>query len=1425
MPENFEQLKSKHNQDIMLSPLERVAQLRQLQLQVFQKDNFDSRCRLNEGKQQLTQGLESVLNNAVLLSSEDKLVLISEIVPLVEWGYRKAPFYGGDEEEAKEEKDKATSEPRHLALANLLNSIPNQDLNEQTLNNLLALDESIAKEKLFEIRQRVVQAIKEMPPKKGKIFLPKLKPQITYAGSKSHPSEWVEVLRNWPTEDARPYVDQLVEQIDQDKTVEQLDKFRTVTNVIEKWPSKQQERVVRQVLIQHDLNGLWGNSYFKLVSQWDLKLAKSLLRDLLAKPIEARIGVTYADRNYGSLAIAMSNWSSKEVNAFLNDKNNTRWVRDVAQAESQEKNYKQNYVTRLNKFKLSTLKERDANFNDEHFRWITKGFIVGNSSEVTSVVLKHPELFTPKVASRIFLISKGYEQPIKVAIKLFSALPGEQQLAYQSAIVNLLMGDQLSDHKELFNEILQKWTEKAIDGLAIELLSRGREDIIKYRFNSGRRKTVNIVNAFKLLQQKKEVLIDHELIKKVLKYSIGEPDSDEGEAANVLVGKIERNKETEKLIVGTVGDVIAMKFRKLTQQTIDEIYEIATKYELDLMSYVDKLPVYVQSLIESFRIINISDLVKFVKSNFEYISFLASNPDEPSQIIPEDIPALSSLNLSFLEAEEVVRSGVSLTEIKIEDDYKKLFEILVKVDQNWQNEQSIINPFKTGAEIFGYKRMLDYLKRQGVSLHDNFHAFEKIIELYSISGLGANEFFGQVLQQVRMDDREYSEGTAHHHLNAIAQTANKNVSEIIAKVQEYKEIEKLQELAETFSSPQAVFASWINLKRYSELEQLLGQTEIFDELKELKAEGKEALYKYVETLAFHPDSKVNMSAVMQFWREPESFLAAEASHTPYEVHDQKKPSNYINMPNLDLTASDLRDALVEGRMDGLSVFTPIEIHYTIPIGEIKQKPLPDLVQSALGSNKKGIEGSTRNSKKLFSELEKLLKPHGLSVVDYIQGKALPEGIDISHQIETLLYDRNFGMERPLVKTREFVARISRKSDPEGAIAGDDTVNCMPFGDGKNTVYTFNPNTAQFVIRVVKGDGKERTIAQSVLTKDMDIKTLVPDVISKLQQEGGHLEDILPADILATVPAYAACDNVEVAPNYSDERHQQIIGAIFRDFFREYMSRYAKTEGLNSKKVPIGQGYTDALSQLPTETNTFAPQAPVSYSDKTGVSVYMLDLESNAGMNLIWQKQVQETKVEKPKEPPLPKMKGLGYLTFEDTLKVAYLEGKAYSNNQSLMQFLFNMENGLIAKDINNVAKERPNMSVKYTDEAGRMHGYMLAWEGRLSDENVEYNAREFFDQPCVYIIDIATDRENRMAGGRLIRGFTELYKQNYIDKENAMPIFAQARESTSYQIVKRQLDKLGKDAGYNFELLELPTYEVGEDVMHPIIIRPVSKKK
>ncbi len=844
----------------------------------------------------------------------------------------------------------------------------------------------------------------------------------------------------------------------------------------------------------------------------------------------------------------------------------------------------------------------------------------------------------------------------------------------------------------------------------------------------------------------------------------------------------------------------------LAREELDKALEI--KDEFNVSEDVGKI-----GLVEYLKMGNIDKALE-MKDKFNIPEEILHSPEV------QEVVRISKIFLN-VDVESLEKEKKDIDDLE-EEELMEMFDFARKELKDWKDEQVIAIPFKLGAETFGYKKMLKYIRRDGLSIHDAVHSFRDIIELFKASGLDESAFYNQILNQVKMDDREYEEGTAHDHLNTIAKTANRNIEEVTKRAKEYKDIEKLQELVANFDNPQRVFSSWAELKRYSQLEQLLGKTEILDKLKGLKEEGgSDKLYRYIETLAFHPDSKVDMGAVIEFWRDPKSFLERNASHTPEEIHDQKKPSNYMEMPNLGLTAEELRDALVEGKIDSLSVFKPIEIRYTIPIEKVEKEPLIDLVKKALGSRKEKIKGEARNPKKLFSELKRLFKENKLSFTDYIRGNPLPEDIDISSQIEDLLYHPDFGIKRAPVKTREFVVSISKKSDPESAIAGDDTASCMPFGDGKNTLYTFNLNTAQLLIRIVKGDGKERTIAQSVLTKDMDIRREVPEVIEALKKGGRHLEDILSEDILDNSSVYIACDNIEVSPNYSDQRYEEIIELLLRDFFREYINRYGESQRLDREKVVIGQGHTDALTHLPSEKNTYIPQAPVSYSDKTGENVYVLNLENEAEADLILEKSVKESGLEGRVESALLETEGLSYLTFEDTLKVGFIEGKAYSDNKSLMQFLSDLENGLIAKEISNSAKDRPNMSLKYTDERGKMRAYLLSWEGQITDDRIDVG--RFFNQPCIYIVDIASDKKDNRAGIRLIKGFLELYKENYLNKGNYTPVYAQMREKTSYKIIGRQLDRIGEELGIEFELTELPTYQVGDDTMHPVIIQPIKK--
>lgn len=1306
---------------------------------------------------------------------------------------------------------------RLLRLRELLDSIPNDKVDDEMLGSLIDVDQKkYSGDRPVSLGEKIVSVLKQSDIERASTLFPKL--PIRYQA---------EILSDREMNVSRTFVDEWISQLDikpRHGSGANTPLFDAIATSIKHWPADEQYQVVHGVVTRGDLWSLGLGkeddipSFIKLAGDWPQELSSQFINiDNLM--VQDASNLIETECRVNAISIAMSNWKAEDVDQFLEDATSI-------QLGNKDKD----------DIKLKLLKHRTAELEETMQEWIKEG-VTGFSREALSLLENRPSYITPDISSEFFSSYNSSRFSLYDArFELRSYLTGylkeltpEEKVAYIDSFSEILKIKTL-DKQEIdgLKTDIAKWDQEHLHRLT-ELLFDNLDPTKESEDYSHKNPQAN--NAEWAVSQLNKIT-NPELVKQIIRLKL--IDKGDHPVIQAAIDKIPDNPEMQVVVRSSAIDC-ALKY--LMDEDFWEVKSIVDAYSLGQLSELkDNLPAFLQSMVANFNMETFDDLSDFIRTDNgrEYYDYLKLTPDRPALLSREDILLLPKTPLNIVELEAVKQGGIDPDALASGEfsDWKALFKAVSESVPEWKDEQSILNPFINGAEIFGYKQMFDYMNIRLIdpqthqptsalvlTRHDALHAFGDVIALYESSELEANEFYNNVLQQVTMDGSEYSEGTAHHHLNSIAQTANPNIGEIICKAQEYSNIERLQELAATFDSPQVVFSSWANLKRYSELEQLLGRTEIIEELKELKLEGKDALYHYVETLAFHPDSKVNMEAVIQFWRNPEYFLAADASHTPYEVQNRKKPSNYINMPNLDLTALELRDALVEGDLDAIQTFSPLEIKYKIPVESYEPRPFIQVVSEALGSRKEGVQGAARNPGKLFSELNALLKEHGTNVVSYLGGEQIPNTVDFT-QLEKIVYNQDFGMERPQIQTREFVARISRKSDPEGAIAGDDTVNCMPFGDGKNTVYTFNPNTAQFVIRVIKGDGKERTIAQSVLTKDMDIKTHVPDVISKLDQVGSHLEAVLPEDILRNAPTYIAADNVEVSPNFSDQRHQEIIAAIMRDYFREYMSRYSEEQGLEPTKVPIGQGYTDALSELPTAPNTYAPQAPVSYSDKTGEKVYMLDLSSEDESNIILDKAVTAPEMTQNVQPNLPDITGIDYLTFEDALRVGYLEGKAYADNKSLMQFLFNMENALIAKDINNSAKNRPNMSLKYTDSEGKMSGYFLSWEGRLTDEYVQYNASEYYDQPCVYMMDLATDLENRMAGGRLIRAFTELYKQNYLDKDNPIPIFAQARETTSFRIIQRQLERLGREAGTEFELIELPTYDEGEDTMHPVIIQP-----
>jgi hypothetical protein len=294
--------------------------------------------------------------------------------------------------------------------------------------------------------------------------------------------------------------------------------------------------------------------------------------------------------------------------------------------------------------------------------------------------------------------------------------------------------------------------------------------------------------------------------------------------------------------------------------------------------------------------------------------------------------------------------------------------------------------------------------------------------------------------------------------------------------------------------------------------------------------------------------------------------------------------------------------------------------------------------------------------------------------------------------------------------------------------------------------------------------------------------------------------------------------VEVHPNYRSGDYPQALEAVYRDFFGRYIALHPD-ENLESNNLVIGMDYSDTLNFLPKLANTFVPQAPVGYTDKSGPEVLSLSLTEPQKIPVRVLK-VEDNSLDdrmKPHDVPEP---GVSPLTFANTLQVAYLEGKVYQGT-SMQEGLHNMENALIATAIKNASADRPNLSLKYEDPDGRMKAYLLAYEGKMNLNGV--------DKPIVFISDFASDRPPTgsgaglgvgMAGGKLMLEFSNLYKENYLDKGKLVPIFTNARDETSYRLLVRQMESLGRRLGYRFQIQELGTHTMGSSTMHDILIVP-----
>ncbi len=862
---------------------------------------------------------------------------------------------------------------------------------------------------------------------------------------------------------------------------------------------------------------------------------------------------------------------------------------------------------------------------------------------------------------------------------------------------------------------------------------------------------------------------------------------------------------------------VGVMIETLLDKRIDIVYEIEEEFNLPEEYISNRLSSHIVSMTSAMKIPESNKLKTFFTKYVLGEQWLYI----PQLTVAENVQLKKSIYL-----EEGYKGTLLESEIifapESDEEYKDIFEKISSDETglwNSNDDHNIRNTFIDGAEYFGsYEKMFKYV---GIDRHDRLFTFNNIVSLAKQSGLLPELFYANILHQVSKDGGFYGSHNAYQvaidfdtyderieyndlsiyddhdacqELNNISMLLQGvDIQQKIEEAKQYDGIDYLQDFLASIGSISDVYTSWKFLRKFADIVSLLNRKQILASLQTLDKDGKPKLKKYIESLTFHPN--INTSSVLQFWQDPEGFLNIGDTDSR-KTHELKKPSNYTNIPYMDITGEDLRDALIEGSLDKVHEWSPLEVIYTIPTGEYAEKSFVDILKSALGSKRDGVQGEAKKPGVLFKELNTYTESRSIDLMNVLNGgHSLSE--NERDEISEILHNSEFGINIP---TDEYRVKIGLKSDPDVVVAGNDTACCMPFGSGKNNVYMYNPICGQLVVQKKIGEDSWRTVAQSVITKDKDIGRNVADIVAKIQKQDTSVFEMFDDNILESTPDIMTCDNIEVSPNFKDV---SVLKKLYTDFFLEYANRFGKEEDLDTNRVIIGTGHTDATFGQRVE-NTFVPTAPVGYSDNIGRTALELSLTKPTGV--ILKKQSNAQYVER--RPASVVEHGVSDLNATDTLAVSYLEGKAYSDNESFKEYLHNLENGLIAKDIYNAHKNRPNMSFKYADADGKTQAYMMAYEGKYEGGDI------------LYIADLAANPESKMAGGRLITAFINAYKRNYIDKGSLMPILTRARDKTSYRIITKQLGRQASKIGMSFKLQELRSDSAGEDTMHKVMIIP-----
>jgi len=428
---------------------------------------------------------------------------------------------------------------------------------------------------------------------------------------------------------------------------------------------------------------------------------------------------------------------------------------------------------------------------------------------------------------------------------------------------------------------------------------------------------------------------------------------------------------------------------------------------------------------------------------------------------------------------------------------------------------------------------------------------------------------------------------------------------------------------------------------------------------------------------------------------------------------------------------------------------------------------------------------------------KLAKGVGSLGFDQLSDQQQSEFMDY-YKAELLAQQHQHQGEK-LILTAEVLAH----SDPRSATKGDDTAGtCDPFGSGKNNVYMYSPQCGSFVISFRKEGqpANEAVIAvQSTLTENQEIVATVNggvELSEMINNPKAMFWNDEEEDYDQLDPAFAIACNYQRPVLALDnlEGHQgriqmlmknddQIIERVCQQFFEEYREVNPVFKG---SQVVIGKGHSKYGLDLETVPNRSVPKAAISYSDNTETKSLLL--LSGDGSS------------------PDKTQTGVSELTWRDTLAVSMIEGNAYRSKDELQEGTLDLQKILTAAEIQAERDKAPLLNFGYRDSQGVLSGYLLGYVAEASR-----------DDKVIYFHDIAVENpeKNKTAAGRLIiQAFKTIQSnQSYQD----LPIVMRARESTSYPILAKHVEK------YGYEIVDDQQVDEEEETWHRLRLEPMSE--